>query len=198
MTNLIEPGQLKKIRVQSGLTQKGLANLAGVSQSIIAKIEAGNVDPTYSTLASISQALNSRAGLQGKKAASIMSHPVVRIHDGATLRDCVSLMRKKGFSQIPVFSKSGLVGIVSESYITDLLSSAPEPSRVLETKVSEHSIPMFPIVGTDTPVEALLSLLVYFPAVLVSNRDQIDGIITKIDLLTAETRQGLAGRPAAR
>ena len=39
-SSLIEPRQLKKIRVQLGYTQGKLAQAAGVSQSIIAKIEA--------------------------------------------------------------------------------------------------------------------------------------------------------------
>ena len=40
--------QLKQIRKQLGLTQTEFAKEAGVSQSLVAKIEAGNIDPTYS------------------------------------------------------------------------------------------------------------------------------------------------------
>ncbi|MDG6910121.1 MAG: helix-turn-helix domain-containing protein, partial [Nitrososphaerota archaeon] len=50
-SSIIEPRQLKKIRTELGFTQGRLAKEAGVSQSIVAKIEAGSVDPTYSTLA---------------------------------------------------------------------------------------------------------------------------------------------------
>jgi DNA-binding transcriptional regulator YiaG len=41
----IDPKQLKKIRVQLGITQSELAKAAGVSQSLIAKLESGLVDP---------------------------------------------------------------------------------------------------------------------------------------------------------
>jgi predicted transcriptional regulator len=197
LASLIEPGQLKRARVQTGVTQKGLADLAGVSQSIIAKIESGRVDPSYSTLAAISRALSSTDGLQRMSVSSIMSHPVVKIHDGATLMECISLMRKKGFSQIPVSSGENVVGVVTESYITELLSTAQEPTRILQTRVKDHPVPTFPIVGLDTPVEALFSLFVHFPAVLVSSNQRVDGIITKIDLLTAESKARRTPKPSA-
>ncbi|MCK4313359.1 helix-turn-helix domain-containing protein, partial [Candidatus Bathyarchaeota archaeon] len=41
---------LKKLRIKAGLTQKRLAELAGVSQAHIAKIEQGKVDPRLSTV----------------------------------------------------------------------------------------------------------------------------------------------------
>lgn len=65
---LIDPKQLKRIRLQLGYTQAGLADAAGVSQSIVAKVEAGAVDPTFKTLRAISAALNSRIVTTGKKA----------------------------------------------------------------------------------------------------------------------------------
>ena len=39
--------RISKIRKQLGLTQIQLANLAGVSQSLIAKLESGRIDPSY-------------------------------------------------------------------------------------------------------------------------------------------------------
>jgi predicted transcriptional regulator len=41
----------------------------------------------------------------------------------------------------------------------------------------------FPVVGEDTPVELLYSVMDFFQAVLVSKRDKVEGIITKADLL---------------
>ena len=49
--------QLKKIRKQLDLTQFQFAKKAGISQSMIAKIESNKLDPTYSKVKKIELAL---------------------------------------------------------------------------------------------------------------------------------------------
>ncbi len=184
-SSLVEPRQLKKVRTQMGYTQGKLAEAAGVSQSIIAKIEAGTVDPTFRTLAAISKALNTGSRGRVKKAGDVMSSPVVGVQAGATIRECAGLMKKKGFSQVPVFSGERMVGTMTDSHIMDLLSAAKEPQKVLDQKVGDHIQPVFAVVGRDTPVDALFSLFKYLPAVLVEADEKVQGIVTKIDLMTA-------------
>ncbi len=191
-SSLVEPRQLKRIRIQLGFTQGALAEAAGVSQSIIAKIESGSVDPTYNTLAAISRALAAGSTGRGSKASDIMSSPVIGVHEGTRLAECVEVMRKRGFSQIPVLSGRRMTGTISEGHIMSLVSASPNPRSVLAEKVEAHLMPSFPIVGKDTPVEALYSLFRFFPAVVVGSADQPEGIITKIDLLTA-SEKGRAG-----
>ena len=192
-SGLIEPRQLKKIRTQLGFTQGALAEAAGVSQSIIAKIESGSVDPTYNTLAAISRALAAGGAEKGNRATDIMSSPVIGVHEGTTLAQCVEVMRTRGFSQIPVFSGRKMVGTISEGHVMSLVSASPEPRGVLKEKVGAHLLPSFPIVGRETPVEALFSLFRFFPAVIVGSAEEPQGIITKIDLLTAGAASGRRG-----
>lgn len=184
-SSLIEPRQLKKIRIQLGFTQGALAEAAGVSQSIIAKIEAGGVDPTYNTLSAISKALSANTASQGKRAAEVMSSPVVGVQEGMRIKDCADIMKKKGFSQMPVFSGKRIIGTITDSYIVTLLSNAQDPRKLLDEKVGAHIQPIFAVVGKDTPVQALFSLFRYLPAVLVESGEKVEGIITKMDLLTA-------------
>jgi predicted transcriptional regulator len=185
--HLIDPKQLKRIRMQLGYTQAGLAGAAGVSQSIVAKVEAGAVDPTYKTLRAISAALNSRIVTTGKKAVDVMSSPVMGVNSDARLSECVAMMKKNGFSQMPVFSGGRMVGTITEGRILDLLAAASDPTEVLNQRVRNHIQPVFAVVGRDTPVEALFSLFGYLPAVLVVSGERVLGIITKIDMLTAGT-----------
>ena len=184
-SSIIEPRQLKKIRTQLGYTQAALAKAAGVSQSIVAKIEAGTVDPTFDTLSAISMALRATTTKQSKKAADVMSSPVVGVQEGDKVRLCAELMKKKGFSQLPVFSGERMVGTITDSHIVTLLSEAQDPRELLDDRVGNHILPIFAVVGMDTPVEALFSLFRYLPAVLVETGDKVEGIITKIDLLTS-------------
>ena len=184
----IDPKQLKKIRVQLGITQSELAKVAGVSQSLIAKLESGLVDPSFSTMTAISEALRSHIKIEGKKASEVMSSPVTSIQSNSTIRDCINMLKKNGVSQLPVYSGIKLVGSITENRIVTLLEGADDPAVVLSKPVSLFMLPSFPIVSLDTPVEALFSLFKFVSAVLVGIGDKPEGIITKIDMLSAEVR----------
>ena len=182
----IDPKQLKKIRVQLGITQSELAKAAGVSQSLIAKLESGLVDPSFSTMKSISEALRSHIRMEGKKASDVMSSPVASVQSTVSISDSIDLMRKNNISQLPVYSGSKLTGSITENQIVALLSGADDPRSLLSKPISSVMQPTFPIVSTDTPIEALFSLFKFVPAVLVATGDKVEGIVTKIDMLSAE------------
>jgi predicted transcriptional regulator len=109
------------------------------------------------------------------------------VQDEVSLRECVAIMKKNAFSQLPVFSGEKTIGTITETHIITLLSGATEPGKVLNERVRDNILPAFAVVGKDTPVEALFSLFRYLPAVLVASGDKTEGIITKIDLLAAGT-----------
>jgi len=179
----IDPKQLKKIRVQLGITQSELARAAGVSQSLIAKLESGLVDPSFSTMKSISEALRSQIRIEGKKASEVMSKPVISIQSTVTISESVNAMKKNGISQLPVYSGTRLVGSITENQI---VSALDDPRSILGKPISSYLQPTFPIVSADTPVEALFSLFKFVPAILVASGDKVEGVITKIDMLSAE------------
>jgi predicted transcriptional regulator len=184
----IDPKQLKKIRVQLGITQSELARAAGVSQSLIAKLESGLVDPSFSTMKSISEALRSQIRIEGKKASEVMSKPVISVQSNLSVSESVNLMKKNGVSQLPVYSGTRLVGSMTENQIVQLLSAVDDPRSILSKPISSYTQPSFPVVSADTPLEALFSLFKFVPAVLVASGEKIEGIITKIDMLSAEVK----------
>ena len=54
---VIEPKDIAKVRRQLGLTQSQLSSVSQVSQSYIARIESGKIDPSYSKTRALSDAL---------------------------------------------------------------------------------------------------------------------------------------------
>ena len=72
------PDELKARRENLGIRQTELALRAGISQSMVARIEAGSVDPRTSTLRKIVHVLNT-AEKSRMTAAHVMHTPVFSI-----------------------------------------------------------------------------------------------------------------------
>jgi len=186
--SLINPQQLKRIRIQLGITQSELAKSSDVSQSLIAKVESGRVDPSFRTMKAITEALRSHIKSEGKKVSEVMSSPVLSIQASAPLSECVSLMKTRNLSQLPVYSGSKLVGSISDKQIVSVLSDPKESKVALEKPVHRFMDASFPMVDAETPLDALYSLFNFVPAVLVMSGDRVEGIVTKIDLISAGTK----------
>ncbi len=69
--------QIKKLRKKLDLNQKELANSSGVSQSLIAKIEAGKIEPTYTKACRILETLKDLAEKEELKASDLMNKKIV-------------------------------------------------------------------------------------------------------------------------
>jgi predicted transcriptional regulator len=169
-------------RRKLGITQSQLAELAGVSQSYIAKLEAGNIEPSYVKVKALFEALDRLEQKKQVTAGEIMNHSVVGIQKETAIADAIEKMRKNGFSQLPVMDGERSVGSISEGTLLDhMLASRKNESQA--KIVSEIMDEPFPQVGEDTPISLVTSLLKFYPAVLVQRRGIIVGIVTKADLL---------------
>jgi predicted transcriptional regulator len=91
------------------MTQQELAKKSAVSQSLIAKIESGRIDPTYSKVVQIFGALNSESKQSELKARDIMNKKIISITSDMTVKDAVHLMRKHEISQMHVSSERNIV-----------------------------------------------------------------------------------------
>jgi transcriptional regulator with XRE-family HTH domain len=54
--------RLKEARHKAGLTQAALAVAAGLTQQYVAKIEAGQINPTLATMAAVARVLGTEIG----------------------------------------------------------------------------------------------------------------------------------------
>ena len=170
--------EIKLLRKKFNLSQTELATLAGVSQSLIAKIESGRIDPTYSNAQKIIQALDHIHEEKELKAEEIMNPKIISLLPSDGIKDAVQKMRKFEISQMPVLEGNTVVGIVSESILLDALVSNRRPKTVLE--VMEDAPP---IISKDASAKIVSSLLKHFPVVLVASKGKLKGVITKSDVL---------------
>ena len=169
--------EVKKIRKTLGLTQTDLANRAGVSQSLIAKIESGRIDPTYTKTKKIFAALSELEKKEEIKAGQLMTTKLVSVSPGDAIKEVIAKMKKFQISQLPVIDEHKLIGLVSESTILEALLNSKS------TKVKEVMQEAPPIVSKTTSVQVVSSLLKHFPMVVVSEEGKLVGLITKSDLL---------------
>ncbi|MCX6688244.1 MAG: CBS domain-containing protein [Methanoregula sp.] len=176
------PEELRSRREVLGLRQTELARRAGISQSMVARIEAGSVDPRVSTLNKIIVVLNSA---EPKKitAAQIMHAPVLSVSPQASISQAVEIFEKNNISQLPVIERGIPAGCISEAVIV----KAIEQQRLHKTHtfmVREFMEPGFPTVPPDMDVETVVNILQQNHAVLVVEGRIVKGVITKHDLIS--------------
>ena len=169
--------EIKKIRKKLGMTQTELANRANVSQSLIAKIESGRIDPTYTKTKKIFSALSDLEKKEEIKAEQFMTGKIISIISSTSIKEAIDKMKKSQISQLPVIDNHKLVGLVSESTILDALLNA----KGREVKDVMQEAP--PIVSKVTSIQVISNLLKHYPMVLVSEEGKLVGLITKSDLL---------------
>ncbi|MBU0761951.1 MAG: CBS domain-containing protein [Candidatus Altiarchaeota archaeon] len=175
-------GEVEKLRKKLGLTQTELAKKSGVSQSLIARVEAGTVDPRYSKVTEVFRALES-LGEKEVEASQIYTKDVVGIQKTASIEYAASKMKEYEVSQMPVFDEDKIVGSFSERVILDLLSRGFDAKKFSKEDVASHMEETFPIIKPETPLNLVSNLLEHNSAVLVQKQGKTLGIITKADLL---------------
>ena len=174
---------IKQMRQKIGITQKKLAALTGVSTSMINQIESGRSQPSYDTAKKIFESL---AKLEGESsshtAGDFCSKDIVKLKPTNTLHDAIKKMHELSISQIPVFSNSDVVGVVSEDGIVKHLADLGE-AELKKSKLADTMDSVPPIVDFDTPANVLVPLIRYSKCILVSKKSKIIGIITASDTL---------------
>ena len=172
-----ELDEVKKVRKKLGMTQTELANRAGVSQSLIAKIESQRIDPTYTKTKKIFSALSDLEKKEEVKAEQLMTAKIISISALTPIKEAIAKMKKFQISQLPVIDGMQLVGLVSESTILDAMLD----SKTGNIKEIMQDAP--PIISKATGIQVVSSLLKHYPLVVVSEEGKLVGLITKSDLL---------------
>ncbi|MEM2994843.1 MAG: CBS domain-containing protein [Candidatus Bathyarchaeia archaeon] len=174
--------EIVKKRKMLGLTQKQLAKLAGISQSFVAKIESGKIDPSYSKVKVIFDVLERLETKVNYTAEKILHKGVVGVQLGDAVEEAIRLMMEHGYSQLPVFNGEQVVGCITEKTVLNQVAAGKDLSQISQKAVEEIMEEAPPRIDEKAPLPLISSLLQVYPAVLVTKKGKVTGIITKADL----------------
>ena len=173
--DLPTPRDMRERRLELGLTQSELADRAGVSQPLIARIEGGDVDPRLSTLRSIVNAMTEAEG-GIVRATDLMHVEVISVSPDDAVREAVEKMQQEGYSQLAVIQNGIPVGSISESDVVQAGENAGD--KQVRDVMSES----FPTVSRAATLSEITQLLEHYKAVMVTEDGETVGIITEADL----------------
>lgn len=170
--------KIGEIRKRNGFTQKQFANRTGVSQSMIAKIEAGRIDPSYSSVKKIEAFVSSFAREKEIEAKEIMVKKIISVDRNMKARDVIGLMNRFTISQIPVLEGDNVVGMVTESSILNRGFENVEKMTAANLMLEPP-----PILPETAKISVVAYILKSYPIVLIKKAGKLSGLITKADLL---------------
>ncbi len=114
--------------------------------------------------------------------------PIIAASKGNTLGEVINLMKEHSISQVPVTDQGRLSGLVSE---IDLLNYLLKNPGNMSTPIDELIEADYATVTPQTKIKLLKNIFNDAKLVCVLERDDLVGVITKIDLI-----EYLAGRRA--
>ncbi|MFX1299393.1 MAG: CBS domain-containing protein [Promethearchaeota archaeon] len=184
------PKELQELRKKVGLTQEDLAARVGISQSLVARIENGQVNPSIITLKRILSVIedqeqvspNLRKLLQWKGHTTKMQQ-LIGVSPDDKVRRAVILMRRHGISQLPVIKRNKSIGCISEGTILRKLMIM-DSQKVFSLSVNEIMEEPFPSIDINETVELAFSKIASgVEALLIEDQGRPVGIVTKIDII---------------
>ncbi len=157
-----------------GMTQTQFAKQAGISQSLLTKIERGIVVPNYKIAMDLFNVLEIAENKDQKLAKDAMHAHVITIRPSDTVEKAAVLVKKHAISQLPIVEGHRLVGSIAAF---DLIG------KQKGTQLRDILAEPFPTVSENTPITTVKELLKGVRAVIVVRKDAIVGIITPENLL---------------
>jgi predicted transcriptional regulator len=179
------------LRRRVGLTQAQLAERVDTSQSLIARIERGQVNPSVETLRRILEVIEQERQVHSRvkdllkwKRQTSKLPPLVWVAPTDKVRRAVLLMRRFGISQLPVLHNRSPVGSIYERTIIRHLVLAGA-SAVFSRSIQEIMEAPFPVVESDEHIEVAFDKMASgVEAMLVMDHGRPAGVLTKIDMIS--------------
>jgi cystathionine beta-synthase len=107
---------------------------------------------------------------------------LLTINTNNTVAEAVDLMQKYNIENLPVIQNGELVGAISESGLFNKMMSNGQDIK--NKKIADVQEPAYPVVGFDTPLERLSSLITKENGAVLAKDESGDyHIVTKYDVL---------------
>jgi predicted transcriptional regulator len=176
--------ELRRRRRAFGASQTALARAAGVSQSLLAKIERTQVEPSYRKVLALFRALDEleRMRRPDVTVGELSTRPLVRVGPSSLLTAAAHLLRRHAISQVPVMEDDLVVGSLTDRTIVECLADPARAHRLARLRVAEVMGDPFPQLDRSSSSQLAAVLLGRVPAVLVTERGRPAGIVTQSDL----------------
>jgi|GEM_PF-1377431 len=164
-------------RKKLGISQRGLAQKAGVSHSVVGKLERGENVPNYKTIKAIYDAIEKEQRRERSTAEEFVEKDkkIVSVKPSDMVKDARKLMKENDFSQLPVEEEGEYTGLVTSTQLMDIEDK--------EVKIMQMNYNPLPTIPHKTPKEDFSALLKTHQAVLVTKKKKVIGMITAADLL---------------
>ena len=117
------------------------------------------------------------------QAGKVLQKGVVGIQKSEVVSQAVQVMKRHGYSQLPVFDGKHAVGSISEKAILNQILAGRDLAQISRVTVEEVMEEAFPQVDEDAPLAVISNLLQNYFAVLVVKKGTVVGIVKKADLL---------------
>ena len=115
---------------------------------------------------------------------------VKTIEKSATVREAVGLMKQHSISQLPVMEGHHLAGLITESRLLDLMIK--EGERGLEVSVGQVLSESYALVDPDAPISLYQQAFSQNKVLVVWERGEVRGLVTKIDMIEYLSRHNSA------
>ena len=134
--------QIKHLRKKHFFNQKELAEKAAVSQSLIAKIESGKIEPSFSNAKKIFTVLEELREKQEIKANQLMNRKIVFAKTNDKVKDLIHILKRKSIN--------------TNMNMNDITSgSGPVHLVCLDMKLLKEVYPLNEKINADTRPKAL-------------------------------------------
>jgi cystathionine beta-synthase len=112
---------------------------------------------------------------------------IVTVSPTSTVKEAIDVLKSQDISQVPVVDKGKLRGIVQE---VDLLRHLVSGKKTLDSPVGDLSEGDYATVTPDTKIELLQNALSDAKVAMVTEGEELVGIVAKIDLIDFLAKSG--------